>query len=251
MELCSCFQRFEQKYLLDTDTYQKLRLELTPYMESDQYGISHISSIYFDTPDRRLVRSSLEKPVYKEKLRLRCYGLPGPQDPVYVEVKMKYKGIVYKRRVEMPLKEAEAYLYHGCRPARDTQVLREVDYMRQFYRELVPAAYIGYERVALYGLENSGLRVTFDWNLRWRDQNLHLDGSTEGRLLLPEDQWLMEIKLPDVMPLWMARLFNRLQVFPTSFSKYGTAYRESAYMSRIPESSQANSQQKGEIICAS
>ena len=123
--------------------------------------------------------------------------------------------------------------------------------MRQFYRELVPAAYIGYERVALYGLENSGLRVTFDWNLRWRDQNLHLDGSTEGRLLLPEDQWLMEIKLPDVMPLWMARLFNCLQVFPTSFSKYGTAYRESAYMSRIPESSQANSQQKGEIICAS
>ena len=225
MELCSCFQRFEQKYLLDTDTYQKLRLELTPYMESDQYGISHISSIYFDTPDRRLVR--------------------------YVEVKKKYKGIVYKRRVEMPLKEAEAYLYHGCRPARDTQVLREVDYMRQFYRELVPAAYIGYERVALYGLENAGLRVTFDWNLRWRDQNLHLDGSTEGRLLLPEDQWLMEIKLPDVMPLWMARLFNRLQVFPTSFSKYGTAYRESAYMSRIPESSQANSQQKGEIICAS
>ena len=96
MELCSCFQRFEQKYLLDTDTYQKLRLELTPYMESDQYGISHISSIYFDTPDRRLVRSSLEKPVYKEKLRLRCYGLPGPQDPVYVEVKKKYKGIVYK-----------------------------------------------------------------------------------------------------------------------------------------------------------
>ena len=81
MELCSCFQRFEQKYLLDTDTYQKLRLELTPYMESDQYGISHISSIYFDTPDRRLVRSSLEKPVYKEKLRLRCYGLPLPWMP--------------------------------------------------------------------------------------------------------------------------------------------------------------------------
>lgn len=251
MESCSCFQRFEQKYLLDTDTYQKLRLELTPYMKPDQYGINRISSIYFDTPDHRLIRSSLEKPAYKEKLRLRCYGLPGPQDPVYVEVKKKYKGIVYKRRVEMPLREAEAYLYHGCRPARDTQVLREVDYMRQFYRELVPAAYIGYERVALYGLEHASLRVTFDWNLTWRDQDLHLDGGTDGRLLLPEDQWLMEIKLPDVIPMWMARLLSSLQVFPTSFSKYGTAYQTSACTGKIPVSPQANAQKKGQIICAS
>ena len=123
--------------------------------------------------------------------------------------------------------------------------------MRQFYRELVPAAYIGYERVALYGLENSGLRVTFDWNLRWRDQNLHLDGSTEGRLLLPEDQWLMEIKLPDVMPLWMARLFNRLQVFPTSFFQIWDCLPGKRVYEQNSESSQANSQQKGEIICAS
>lgn len=251
MESCSCFQRFEQKYILDTDTYRKLRLELTPYMKPDQYGISHISSIYFDTPDHRLIRSSLEKPVYKEKLRLRCYGLPGPQAPVYVEVKKKYKGIVYKRRVEMPLQEAEAYLYHGCRPAGDTQVLREVDYMRQFYRELIPAAYIGYERVALYGLEHASLRVTFDWNLTWRDRDLHLDGGTDGHLLLPEDQWLMEIKLPDMMPMWMARLLNSLQVFPTSFSKYGTAYQKSACTDKIPVSSQANAQKKGQIICAS
>ncbi len=150
----------------------------------------------------------------------------------------------------MPLKEAEAYLYHGCRPARDTQVLREVDYMRQFLPGLVPAAYIGYERVALYGLENSGLRVTFDWNLRWRDQNLHLDGSTEGRLLLPEDQWLMEIKLPDVMPCGWPGFSTAYRYFPLFFQIWDCLPGKRVY-EQNSESSQANSQQKGEIICAS
>ena len=114
--------------------------------------------------------------------------------------------------------------------------------------ELVPAAYIGYERVALYGLENSGLRVTFDWNLRWRDQNLHLDGSTEGRLLLPEDQWLMEIKLPDVMPCGWPGFSTAYRYFPTSFSKYGTAYRESAYMSRIPKAPRQTANRKERLF---
>ena len=253
MKQSDFFQRFEQKYILNTRTYQKLLLELTPYMKPDQYGVSQISSIYFDTPDYRLIRSSLEKPVYKEKLRLRCYGSPKSQDPVFVELKKKYMGTVYKRRVALSFQEAESYLYQRLPAAVDSQVLREVDYMYRFYHTLIPAAYIGYQRVALYSLEDANLRVTFDWNLRWRCESLHLDAGTEGQLLLPEGQFLMEIKIPCAMPVWMARLLDTLQVFPVSFSKYGAAYRNSIAqggVNKIAEMPLQTGDKKGAIVYA-
>ena len=253
MKQSGFFQRFEQKYILETRTYQQLFLELTPYMKPDQYGVSQISSIYFDTPDHRLIRNSLEKPVYKEKLRLRCYGSPKPQDPVFVELKKKYMGTVYKRRVALSLQAAESYLYQRLPPEVDSQVLREVDYMYSFYHTLIPTAYIAYQRVALYGLEDANLRVTFDWNLRWRCENLHLDAGTEGQFLLPEVQFLMEIKVPCAMPVWMARLLDTLQIFPTSFSKYGVAYQNSmahGAINRNVEISMENGDKKGRIVYA-
>lgn len=253
MEPCGFFQRFEQKYLLDERTCQLVQEGLLQHMAPDRYGVSQISSIYFDTPDHRMIRRSLEKPAYKEKLRLRCYGDPGPQDPVFVELKKKYGGTVYKRRVEMPLREAEAYLYHGCRPAQNSQILREVDYMRHFYEDLHPEAYISYTRIALYGLEDPALRVTFDWDLLWRDQNLHLGGKPSGQLLLPQTHRLMEIKISNAMPLWMAHLFDELQIFPASFSKYGAAYQKSVAqgaVNRTAEIALANGTTKGMIICA-
>ena len=232
MKQSGFFQRFEQKYILETRTYQQLFLELTPYMKPDQYGVSQISSIYFDTPDHRLIRNSLEKPVYKEKLRLRCYGSPKPQDPVFVELKKKYMGTVYKRRVALSLQAAESYLYQRLPPEVDSQVLREVDYMYSFYHTLIPTAYIAYQRVALYGLEDANLRVT---------------------LLLPEGQFLMEIKVPCAMPVWMARLLDTLQIFPTSFSKYGVAYQNSmahGAINRNVEISMENGDKKGRIVYA-
>ncbi|MFR1800538.1 MAG: VTC domain-containing protein, partial [Faecalispora jeddahensis] len=199
------------------------------------------------------IRNSLEKPVYKEKLRLRCYGSPKPQDPVFVELKKKYMGTVYKRRVALSLQAAESYLYQRLPPEVDSQVLREVDYMYSFYHTLIPTAYIAYQRVALYGLEDANLRVTFDWNLRWRCENLHLDAGTEGQLLLPEGQFLMEIKVPCAMPVWMARLLDTLQIFPTSFSKYGVAYQNSmahGAINRNVEISMENGDKKGRIVYA-
>lgn len=79
------FQRVEQKYLLTDAQYTTLWDVLQPYMKPDAYGRSTVCSIYFDTPDRRLVRTSLEKPVYKEKLRLRTYGVPKPDSPAFDE----------------------------------------------------------------------------------------------------------------------------------------------------------------------
>ena len=253
MESGSFFQRLEQKYLLDEPLYMTIRNEFSAHMTQDQYGNSQISSVYFDTPSHQLIRQSLEKPAYKEELRLRCYGTPAPQVSAFVELKKKYKGTVYKRRVEMPLQEAEAYLYRGCRPGKDCQILREVDYMRRFYGGLVPSVYIGYERLALYSLEDPNLRVTFDWNLLWRSQNLHLGADSADRPLLSEKQFLMEIKLAGAMPMWMVTLFDKYQVFPTSFSKYGTAYQKIAAQGgfrKTAEVSLANGVKKGLIICA-
>ena len=253
MEHCECFERYEQKYLLNQEAYNRLRQELEQKMALDEYGVSQIYSVYFDTPDHRMIRNSLDKPTYKEKLRLRSYGCAAAQKPVFLELKKKFGGVVYKRRAEMPLQSAEAYLYHGIYPAERSQVLREVDYLRAFYRELIPTAWIGYTRVALYGLEDPNLRITFDWDLRWRDWDLHLGANTEGNPLLSPELRLMEIKLPGAMPMWMVRLFDALELYPTSFSKYGTAYQESVLQGAVSRRVQVplpNGTTKGMIVCA-
>ena len=143
------FKRYEIKYLLDEKTYLELRKRLEGKMVVDQYGEKTVCNIYFDTPDSRLIRTSLEKPVYKEKLRLRSYGTPERNSTVFVELKKKYKGVVYKRREDMVLSEAEAYLYQGWKPGFSSQVLREIDWFLKYYGQITPAMYISYERIAM------------------------------------------------------------------------------------------------------
>lgn len=251
MENSQCFQRIEQKYVLHRQVYHQLRQQLENRMIPDQYGVCHISSVYFDTVDHRMVRQSLEKLRYKEKLRLRAYGLPMPDRPAFVELKKKCGGIVYKRRVEMQLAEAENYLYHGGHPK--AEILREVDYLRQFYGELRPAAWIGYARIALAGLEDPALRITFDWDLRWRNEDMYLNDNQTGRRLLPEQQHLMEIKVPGAMPLWLVHILGQLEIYPVSFSKYGTAYQQSVALGAVNREADIllpNGVKKGMMICA-
>jgi len=218
------FERIEMKYLLDPVQFGELKERLDGKMVSDQYGNSTICNIYFDTPDARLIRESLEKPVYKEKFRLRSYGLPRENSSVFLELKKKYKGIVYKRRETMNLAEAEAYLYRGKKTGRDTQVLREIDWFFDYYKEVIPAMYISYERTALYGVEDEELRMTFDRNILWRTESLRLENGSWGASIL-EDGWcLMEIKIPGSMPLWLGHILDELKIYPASFSKYGQAY---------------------------
>lgn len=218
------FKRYEKKYLLSPEQYKTLRLELDRHIMPDQYFQSTVCSVYYDSNSYALIRHSLERPVYKEKLRLRSYNVPGPEDTVFVELKKKYKGIVYKRRVAMGAQEAEDYLALRRAAPEDSQITREIDF---FLREnpVAPKVFIACDRSAYVAKDDPELRITFDENLRWRETALSLTAGSEGQPLLEPGQVLMEIKIPGAAPLWLARILSDLALFPTGFSKYGTCYR--------------------------
>ncbi|MGL5436860.1 MAG: polyphosphate polymerase domain-containing protein [Lachnospiraceae bacterium] len=219
------FRRYEKKYMITIEQYNDLMSQMITKMSADQYGKHTISNIYFDTPGFDLIRTSLSKPVYKEKIRLRSYGTPGEEDTVFIELKKKFDGVVYKRRIPMPLKDARKYLYYGIIPEGSSQILQEIDYAMNLYKPK-PKVYLAYERIAFYGKEDPELRVTFDMNIRARENNLDLSKGTYGIPLLEKGKLLMEIKIPGVMPVWMSRLLSELEIFPVSYSKYGTYYKE-------------------------
>ena len=219
------FERYETKYLLSPSQYAALREKLRGRLREDAYGQYTICNLYYDTPDYRLIRASLEKPVYKEKLRLRSYGVPTADGTAFLEVKKKFRSVVYKRRAAMTLRQAQAYLQSGVRPqAADSQILDEIDWFLGFYRP-EPKVFIGYDRAALAGIADSGLRMTFDTNLRWRGTMLDLGRGDWGAPVLTDGSILMEVKLPAAMPLWLARILGGLAAYPTSFSKYGACYQ--------------------------
>jgi hypothetical protein len=217
------FKRYEKKYLLTNNQFKSLRERLVVCMEADSYGLHTINNIYYDTEDYRLIRESLSKPVYKEKLRLRSYGTPTSDDKVFIEIKKKFDGVVYKRRASMNLDEAYKYIGKKIQPSHTSQITREIDWFLKSYN-LSPKVFIAYDRIALFGKEESDLRITFDTNIRWREENLDLSKGSNGSLLLASGQILMEIKIPGVMPLWMIHMLDELDIRPISFSKYGMCY---------------------------
>lgn len=219
------FQRYEIKYRITRAQQARILEAIRSRMKADAYGVSTICNVYFDTPDHLLIRRSLEKPLYKEKLRLRSYGRSDPEGTVFLELKKKYKGVVYKRRVALPEAQAMAYLCEGKRVG-DTQILREIDYVLAYYGDLRPAMYLCYDRRAFYGVEDPMLRLTFDDNVRWREDRLRLTEDTDGRQLLPQDTVLMEIKTATALPLWLTDILTREKIYKSPFSKYGTAYLE-------------------------
>ena len=219
------FKRYEKKYLLSAGQYARLMEKLREHIEPDEYFQSTVCSLYYDTADCSLIRHSVEAPVYKEKLRLRSYGVPTPESPVFVELKKKYKGIVYKRRVTMAAAEAARWLRGESGPPEDGQMEREIDWFLRQNRP-VPRAYIACERTAWRAVDDPELRITFDERIRWRETDLDLCAGSEGEPLTEEGQVLMELKIPQAAPLWLARLLSDEQLFPTGFSKYGTAYKD-------------------------
>ena len=228
------FNRYENKYLLNEKTLLRLQHRISDYMELDEYNKQHetytISNIYYDTPDSCLVRSSLAKPRYKEKLRLRAYGIPDIDTKVYVEIKKKLSGLTNKRRSGMKLDEAYAFLQTGeipeLSPYMNRQVLSEIQYILQQY-ELAPALYLAYDRRAYFGIGQHDLRVSFDTNIVSRRSDLRLESGIYGRNLLDEGTWLMEIKASQSIPVWLCRLLSEYKVYSTSFSKYGAEYTQS------------------------
>lgn len=218
------FKRFELKYLLTLPQLERIQLTMADHMAPDQYGRTTIRNIYYDTPNYRLIRHSLEKPVYKEKLRLRSYKRLGKDDKVFVELKKKYKGIVYKRRLSMPERGARQWLQGGSFPGEQTQISREIEYVRSYYRDLRPAVFLSYERVAWFSKDGGDLRITFDDHILCRRDDLTLESEAYGTELLPPGTVLMEIKTSGAVPLWLTEVLSRERIYKTSFSKYGTAY---------------------------
>lgn len=219
------FKRYEKKYLMDEDRYRALWERIGPRMEPDEFPGSTVCSLYYDTEDFRLIRHSIDGPVYKDKLRLRAYGDPGEEDPAFVELKKKFRGVVYKRRVTMPAGQAERWLRGEGRPPEEGQMVREIDW---FLREndLAPRAYIACERRAWRNVEDPELRITFDREIRCRLEDLSICAGTRGEPLLEPGHLLMELKLPEAAPLWLARCLSELEIFPTGYSKYGECYRK-------------------------
>ena len=218
------FERTEKKYRITANQRDNLLRLIADQIEGDAYGRTTVCSIYFDTPDYRVIRASVEKPLYKEKLRLRSYGIPAADAPVYLELKKKYKGVVYKRGEKLTLSQAQAYLETGVLP-KDTQIMREIDWALHAHGVLAPAILISCQREAFYSRTDKDLRITFDDTLQFRTTDLNLASGAHGQPILPDDSVIMEIKTPNAMPLWLTGALDMLCIYPGPFSKYGTAYQ--------------------------
>lgn len=223
-EYIDTFKRVEHKYLLTGAQAEEIRERLAPYLREDCHPRYTLNNIYYDSPDSVLIRRSLMSPEYKEKLRLRCYGEPDETKPVFPEIKKKFDGIVYKRRIEMTHTEALRY-FAGLEmmDASHGQIGREIDYMVNFY-DVVPKLFIRYDREAFAGVYESDVRVTFDTNILWREDHVSLATRGNEKQLLGEDQVLMEIKVMDRYPLWLTKELSEMKLYRTNFSKYGKIY---------------------------
>ena len=229
----SVMKRYELKYLPDRGQTAWLIDWLKGHMEPDRYGLTSIASLYYDTPDDRIIRASLEKPAFKEKLRLRSYGLATAESPVFLELKRKASGIVYKRRVQTVLPEVGRFFAGESELFENRQINRELNWFRDFYRDLRPACLIIYDRVAYFEL-GGDLRLTIDFNPRYRTEALNLTSSMDGIPLRPEGDTVLEIKVQEAMPLWLAEILDEGQIYKSSFSKYGEAYRQQAAARTMP-----------------
>lgn len=220
----SVFERKEIKYIITSAQRSAMLNDMRGFMQADEFGTTTICNIYFDTPDDRVIRESIEKPVYKEKLRLRTYGVPNDGSLAFLELKKKFEGIVYKRRETMPYSAAYGFLVNRERPEKMTQILKEIDWTLDFYPGLAPRTALFYERTAYFGCEDPELRMTLDNGMRSRKTELDLRAGSHGKSFMDGDLNIMEIKILNSMPLWMSAILDKHGIFPNSFSKMGTVY---------------------------
>lgn len=220
----SVFERHEKKYYMNEEQYLEFVEAVKQYMKDDEFGRSLICNIYYDTPVCELVRRSVTKPVYKEKLRLRTYGIPKDDTMAFVELKKKYHGVVYKRRISMPYKDAMEQLAAKKIVSVSGQIANEINYFLNYYKDLNPTAAVFYDREAYVGSHGEQERITIDRQIRWREEELDLSKGCKGEVLLGDGEYLMEIKIRGGMPLWLSELLDLLKIYPISYSKYGNAY---------------------------
>ena len=228
----STFKRYEIKYLIGMDDAESFAGKLASRMELDEHCPQaegyRISSVYYDTTDRALIRHSLARPPYKEKLRMRSYGgAKQDGDYVFLEIKKKFDGVIGKRRATMSLKQAEEFVGSGLRPQLEgyinNQVAGEIAYFLSVH-EVRPSAYISYTRLAFSGGHDKGLRVTFDSDIVARRGDASLRRPSYGERIIKADQVLMEVKFSSAVPLWLAAMLSEAGFQRQGFSKYGTEH---------------------------
>jgi len=220
------FKRYEVKYLVTREQKERLKAVIRPYVQTNEYSFSTIRNIYYDTEDFRLARTSLDKPLYKEKLRMRSYQYVGPQDKVFVEIKKKYDSVVYKRRLSMKEADAVAWLDHDASRKPESQIGNEIEYFCNFYKSLRPAVYLSYDREAYEGITDKNFRVTFDTRILARTDRVSLEYEPGGLHVLDPDLAVLELKVAGAYPLWLADFLAQEKIYHTSYSKYGTVYKE-------------------------
>ncbi len=214
------FRRFEKKYLLSASQYEELMKRIEPYVKADKFFAADISSIYYDTDKFELIRRSIEKPEYKEKLRVRSYRDADDRDEVFLEFKKKLDGIVYKRRTKVICEEALEDIYHSC--FKDEQVGNEIRYALNYYGRLSPKIYIGCTRTSYVARDDKDLRITFDRDIRYRLKDLSLRKNMNDKAVTGDT--VMELKIKDSMPLWLTGILDECEAYPRGFSKVGTAF---------------------------
>ena len=218
------FNRVEKKYILSKLQAEILAKKISEHIKSGEYPYTKICNIYFDTDNNELIRKSIEKPIYKEKIRLRSYGIPSKEDEVFLEIKKKFEGVVTKRRIGLKLEDVYNFLESGKRPINNNQIFNELEYCFKKYN-LKPNMYISYERYSYTSKEDENFRITFDTNIKSRDYDLKLDKGDYGLDVLGENVYLMEIKALGSMPVWFTNALSELKIYPMSFSKYGKVYQ--------------------------
>lgn len=225
-KIISVMKRYELKFYLNSSQLSFFQKKISEHMKIDKYGLTSIASLYFDTPDFSLINKSIEKPKYKEKIRLRSYGLAKHDSKVFLEIKRKNDGVVYKRRIVTTENEVNKYLYKDGEFGKE-QISRELLAFKESHPYLEPKYLIIYDRVA-YFEENSDLRVTIDINPRYRTSYLNLHTSLEGTSLLDEGGAILEIKVQHSIPIWLTKILTEGKIYKTSFSKVGTAHKMEA-----------------------
>lgn len=222
----SVFKRIEQKYILSKIEYELLQDMIKKYFNKDKYYKSNIYNLYFDNDNNDMIINSIEKPIYKDKIRLRSYNeSKNKDDIVYLEMKQKYKDIVYKRRVEMTLNEYNKYINNETISIKEKQILKEIDYYINYYR-IKPYIFIGYNRLSYYSKDNESFRITFDTNLRYRLDNLYLSDNKNNKYYFEEETYIMEVKSNSNLPIWFVEVLSKNKIYPRSFSKVGNIYKK-------------------------
>lgn len=220
----SKFNRIEQKYLLTKEQYQELFRCIDDFIEKDKFYSSKICNVYFDNVNEELTTHSIEKPLFKQKVRLRSYGVPSLDDDVFLEVKTKYKSVVTKRRIKIGLKEFYEY-FKGDKKNLKKQIMSEIDYLFRYF-DLKPFYFLAYDRKSYHGRDDNELRITIDENLRSRRNDLFLEKGDEGNYYFDNEIYIMEIKYLNALPLWLVQCLSDLRIYPTSFSKLGSVYKK-------------------------